>query len=62
MDESDEEHALGVNLFHDSISSGYVGIQQHVMYWPEQAQPLAERYILWFHFFTIDMYEEEHTI
>ncbi len=41
--------ALDVVLFHYCIRSGYVTIQQPMMYWSEQAQPFSERYIPWFH-------------
>jgi hypothetical protein len=49
IDGYEEGCALGVNLFHYSIWSGYVGIQLPMTYWPEQAQPLVEGCIPWFH-------------
>jgi uncharacterized protein affecting Mg2+/Co2+ transport len=39
---------LAVVLFHYCIRSGYVPIQQPMMYWPEQPKPFVERYIVWF--------------
>jgi hypothetical protein len=39
----------GFFWFHYVTRSGYATMHLPMMYWPEQAQHLAERYDCWFH-------------